>query len=124
MPNFQAFTKDTIASSELTGTYSSARIVENLERGQLVKNEGSERRVPLHAELITRGFIKLVALAEVQRGPRLPPQPLQPGTPPRQPRNLPTETLRRPGGVAVDPGLKAARVWAPCAWVETCCRLD
>ena len=28
------------------------------------------------------------------------PQPLQPGAPPRQPRNLQAETLRRPGGVA------------------------
>lgn len=42
------------------------RIVENAERGQAVKNEGSERRVPIHADLIALGFVRLAqqALAE------------------------------------------------------------
>lgn len=40
------------------------RIVENEKRGQFVKNEGSERRVPIHADLIGLGFLELVQTAK------------------------------------------------------------
>jgi len=42
------------------------RIVENAARDQQVKNEGSERRIPIHDDLIKLGFVKLAqaALAE------------------------------------------------------------
>lgn len=39
------------------------RIVENPERNQWVKNEGSERRVPIHADLIGLGFLEVAAVA-------------------------------------------------------------
>ena len=39
------------------------RFVENAERGQEVKNEGSERRVPVHADLIKLGFLEYVRAA-------------------------------------------------------------
>ena len=45
---------------------------------------------------------------EVRLGPRLGPQPLQPGAPPHQPGTLQGETLRRPGGVAGSHGLSAS----------------
>jgi putative transposase len=51
-------------------------------------------------------------------------QPLQPGAPPRQLRNLQAETLRRAGRVALSPGLTAAPVWAQSAQVETTLPLD
>lgn len=44
------------------------RFVENEERGQRVKTEGSERRVPIHPDLIALGFLKVVASAK-SRGP-------------------------------------------------------
>jgi integrase len=47
------------------------RIVENAERGQIVKNEGSERRVPVHADLIALGFIKLVEKAKQEKRERI-----------------------------------------------------
>jgi integrase len=43
------------------------RIVENAARGQFVKNEGSERRVPIHADLIKLGFVR-VAQAALAKG--------------------------------------------------------
>lgn len=39
------------------------RFVENAARGQTVKNEGSERRVPIHADLIELGFVTLAQRA-------------------------------------------------------------
>jgi integrase len=39
------------------------RIVENAARGQTVKNEGSERRVPIHADLIKLGFVRVAQAA-------------------------------------------------------------
>jgi hypothetical protein len=47
------------------------RIVENAERGQWVKNEGSERRVPVHADLIALGFIKFVEQAKREKRERI-----------------------------------------------------
>lgn len=47
------------------------RIVENAERGQQVKNEGSERRVPVHADLITLGFLKFVEQAKAEGRSRM-----------------------------------------------------
>jgi integrase len=47
------------------------RIVENTERGQHVKNEGSERRVPVHADLIGLGFIKFVQQTKAQKRERI-----------------------------------------------------
>lgn len=47
------------------------RFVENDERGQKVKNEGSERRVPIHADLIALGFLKVVADAKAKRRARI-----------------------------------------------------
>ncbi|MNS16530.1 hypothetical protein D3C72_481830 [compost metagenome] len=39
------------------------RIVENSRRGQFVKNEGSERRIPIHADVISLGFLALAEKA-------------------------------------------------------------
>lgn len=47
------------------------RFAENEERGQKVKNEGSERRVPIHADLIALGFLKVVAAAKAERRARI-----------------------------------------------------
>lgn len=47
------------------------RIVENAERGQRVKNEGSERRVPIHADLIALGFVTLAQHALAQGRSRI-----------------------------------------------------
>lgn len=47
------------------------RIVENAERGQTVKNEGSERRVPIHADLIALGFLKVAADAKAKGRSRI-----------------------------------------------------
>lgn len=42
------------------------RFEEDEARGQHVKTEGSERRVPLHADLIALGFLKVVAAAKAK----------------------------------------------------------
>jgi len=47
------------------------RIVENTEREQRLKNEGSERRVPVHADLIALGFIRYVERAKSKGQSRL-----------------------------------------------------
>ena len=47
------------------------RIVENAERNQHVKNEGSERRVPIHADLIALGFLKVAQAAKAKRRARI-----------------------------------------------------
>lgn len=47
------------------------RIVENAERGQQVKNEGSERRIPIHADLIALGFVTLAQQALAQGQSRI-----------------------------------------------------
>lgn len=47
------------------------RFAENEERGQKVKNEGSERRVPIHADLIALGFLKVAAAAKAERRARI-----------------------------------------------------
>lgn len=47
------------------------RIVENEARGQKVKTEGSERRVPLHSDLIGLGFLQVVATARAQGRERI-----------------------------------------------------
>lgn len=47
------------------------RIVENAERGQHVKNEGSERRVPIHADLIALGFVKVAQAAKAKGRARI-----------------------------------------------------
>lgn len=47
------------------------RFAENEERGQKVKTEGSERRVPIHSDLIALGFLKVVAAAKAERRPRI-----------------------------------------------------
>lgn len=44
------------------------RFVDNEERGQNVKTDGSERRVPIHPDLIALGFLKVVAVAK-SKGP-------------------------------------------------------
>lgn len=40
------------------------RFVDNPERGQFVKTEGSERRIPIHRDLITLGFLEVAAEAK------------------------------------------------------------
>lgn len=47
------------------------RIVENADRGQRVKNEGSERRVPVHSDLIALGFITFAQEAKAKGQARL-----------------------------------------------------
>jgi integrase len=47
------------------------RIVENAERGQQVKNEGSERRIPIHADLIALGFVTMAQQALAQGRSRI-----------------------------------------------------
>lgn len=47
------------------------RFVENEARGQKVKTEGSERRIPLHPDLIALGFLNVVAAAKEERRPRI-----------------------------------------------------
>ena len=47
------------------------RFAENEERGKKVKTEGSERRVPIHSDLIALGFLKVVAAAKAERRPRI-----------------------------------------------------
>ena len=47
------------------------RFSENEERGQKVKTEGSERRVPIHSDLIALGFLKVVAAAKAERRARI-----------------------------------------------------
>lgn len=47
------------------------RIVENEERGQYVKNEGSERRVPVHADLIGLGFLEVADAARRAKRERI-----------------------------------------------------
>jgi len=47
------------------------RFVENEARGQRVKNEGSERRVPIHSDLMDLGFLKLVERARAAKSNRL-----------------------------------------------------
>jgi site-specific recombinase XerD len=55
------------------------RIVENAQRGQQVKNEGSERRIPIHADLIALGFVTLAQQALAQGRSRIFPD-IQPDT--------------------------------------------
>ena len=47
------------------------RFIENEARGQWVKNEGSERRVPVHAHLIELGFLRFLESAAVGEPKRL-----------------------------------------------------
>lgn len=47
------------------------RIVENEERGQYVKNEGSERRIPVHADLIKLGFLEVADAARQAKRERI-----------------------------------------------------
>ncbi|WP_293825300.1 DUF6538 domain-containing protein [uncultured Brevundimonas sp.] len=47
------------------------RFAENEERGQKVKTEGSERRIPIHPDLIGLGFLKVVAAAKNERRTRI-----------------------------------------------------
>ena len=47
------------------------RIVENEKRGQVVKNEGSERRVPVHNDIATLGFLTMVQQAKREKRERL-----------------------------------------------------
>ncbi len=47
------------------------RIVENPDRGQFVKNEGSERRVPIHADLVALGFLRFATAAKLAGRSRL-----------------------------------------------------
>ena len=47
------------------------KIVENADRGQWVKNEGSERRVPIHPTLIDLGFIAFVLSAKTAKQVRV-----------------------------------------------------
>ncbi|MFT4912674.1 MAG: integrase [Brevundimonas sp.] len=47
------------------------RFADNAERGQRVKTEGSERRVPLHADLIDLGLLNVVADAVANRRSRI-----------------------------------------------------
>nr|WP_143093814.1 site-specific integrase [Caulobacter sp. UNC279MFTsu5.1] len=47
------------------------RIVEDEARGQSVKNEGSERRIPIHADLVTLGFLPFVKSAQAAKQARL-----------------------------------------------------
>lgn len=44
---------------------------ENEERGQKVKTEGSERRIPIHPDLIALGLLKVVAAAKAERRARV-----------------------------------------------------
>lgn len=47
------------------------RIVEDEKRGQYVKNEGSERRVPVHADLIKLGFLEVADAARQAKRERI-----------------------------------------------------
>lgn len=47
------------------------RIVENPDRNQWVKNEGSERRVPLHPDLLGLGFLDVVRDAQATKRDRI-----------------------------------------------------
>lgn len=47
------------------------RIAENSERGQWVKNEGSERRVPVHPDVIDLGFIEFAESAKRENRTRI-----------------------------------------------------
>ncbi len=47
------------------------RIVENSDRGQRVKNEGSERRIPIHSDLVTLGFLDVVREAKAGGSERI-----------------------------------------------------
>jgi integrase len=47
------------------------RLEENRERGQELKNEGSERRIPVHADLIKLGFIDYANAAKAAGRTRL-----------------------------------------------------
>lgn len=42
------------------------RIEENAARGQRVKTEGSERRIPVHPDLVSLGFLEVVAAAKAR----------------------------------------------------------
>jgi hypothetical protein len=61
-------------------------------------------------------------LPEIRFGPRLRPQPFQPGASPRLSPNLQTETRPRAGRVADSHGLNAGRVWVNCITPETSAR--
>lgn len=47
------------------------RFVDNPERGQKVKTEGSERRVPIHTELVKLGFLKFLAARTTKQPQRI-----------------------------------------------------
>lgn len=47
------------------------RVVENKARGQRVKNDGSERRIPVHADLMTLGFLAMVNSARDEKRDRI-----------------------------------------------------
>lgn len=47
------------------------RIVENLDRQQHVKNSGSERRIPVHADLIALGFLDIAQQARTEGRSRI-----------------------------------------------------
>ncbi|WP_292072707.1 site-specific integrase [Brevundimonas sp. UBA7534] len=47
------------------------RFAENEKRGQKVKTEGSERRIPIHSDLIGLGFLKVAAAAKAERRERI-----------------------------------------------------
>lgn len=60
--------------SDVDGNEHSAwvmRIVENAERGQFVKNDGSERRVPIHSDLVALGFLRFAEKAKQEGRSRL-----------------------------------------------------
>ncbi len=47
------------------------RLVENKARGQRVKNEGSERRIPIHADLVSLGFLEVALTARNEKRDRI-----------------------------------------------------
>ena len=90
------------------------------ETGRWLNNRVENSHLPLRRrERAMSRFRRDEDPPEIQLGPRLPPQPFQPGTPPRQPRNPQAETLRRPGRVARSPGLNACLVGVHRAQLKT-----
>jgi IS1 family transposase len=92
------------------------------EVGRWANNRVENSHLPFRRRERAMNRFRRMKTPEVQLGPRLGPQPLQSGTPSRQPRHLQTETLRGLLRVAGSHGLSPGRVWVRSVRPETSAR--
>ncbi|WP_051094401.1 DUF6538 domain-containing protein [Bordetella sp. FB-8] len=91
------------------------RFVNNEAEGQRVKNEGSERRIPVHAELIRLGWLDVVRAAKKAESKRIFPE-LVPDVDGKASGNFSKwfgRYLRKVCGVT---DISTSRRWCACCW--------